>query len=262
MTDGKELREFVARSRESSPSDQPDRGPACQYLENCTGPVAVVGGGYIGIEMAEALASNDFEVHLFQRGDRVLKGFSKATSEAVAEHLEEQSVAVYLDAEVESIEGSDAVEAVATADERVPVEMVLLGTGVRPRTELAEDAGIELGPTGAIATDEYRETNVPDVYAAGDCSEAEHVVTGEPAYVPLALTANRHGRAVGQTVAGTPTEAGGSPVRRRSKPSRSRRLGRGCSTTTRRERPASTPFRRRSTRSRAPGTIPRAGRSA
>jgi NADPH-dependent 2,4-dienoyl-CoA reductase/sulfur reductase-like enzyme len=209
MTDGKELREFVARSRESSPSDQPDRGPACQYLENCTGPVAVVGGGYIGIEMAEALVANDFEVHLFQRGDRVLKGFSQATSEAVAEHLEDQSVAVYLDAEVESIEGSDAVEAVTTADERVPVEMVLLGTGVSPRTELAEDAGIELGPTGAIATDEYRETNVPDVYAAGDCSEAEHVVTGEPDYVPLALTANRHGRAVGQTVAGTPSVAGG-----------------------------------------------------
>ncbi|MDR9381574.1 MAG: FAD-dependent oxidoreductase [Natronomonas sp.] len=209
MTDGKELREFVARSRESSPSDQPDRGPACQYLENCTGPVAVVGGGYIGIEMAEALVANDFEVHLFQRGDRVLRGFSQATSEAVAEHLEDQSVAVYLDAEVESIEGSAAVEAVATADERVPVEMVLLGTGVSPRTELAEDAGIELGPTGAIATDAYRETNLPDVYAAGDCSEAEHVVTDEPDYVPLALTANRHGRAVGQTVAGTPSVAGG-----------------------------------------------------
>ncbi|MGM0718392.1 MAG: FAD-dependent oxidoreductase, partial [Halobacteriota archaeon] len=209
MTDGKELREFVARSRESSPSDQPDRGPACQYLENCSGPVGVVGGGYIGIEMAEALVANDFEVHLFQRDDRVLNGFSRATSEAVAEHLEEQSVSVYLNAEVESIGGSDAVEAVLTADERVPVEMVLLGTGVRPRTDLAENAGIELGPTGAIATDEYRETNVPNVYAAGDCAEAEHVVTGEPAYVPLALTANRHGRAIGQTVAGTPSEAGG-----------------------------------------------------
>jgi len=209
MTDGKELREFVARSRESSPSEQPDSGPACQYLENCSGPVGIVGGGYIGVEMAEALAANDFEVYLFQRGDRVLKGFSDATSDTVADHLQEQSVSVYLNAEVESLAGTDAVEAVVTADRRVPVEMVLFGTGVRPRTDLAEAAGIELGPTGAIATDAYRETNVSNVYAAGDCAEAEHVVTGEPAYVPLALTANRHGRAIGQTVAGAPTEGGG-----------------------------------------------------
>ena len=209
MTDGKELRDFVARSREESPLEQPDRGPACHFLESCEGAVGVVGGGYIGIEMAEALAANDFEVHLFQRGSQVLKTFSGATSERVAEHLREQDVALYLDSEVEAFEGDATVEAVRTADERVEVEMALLGTGVRPRTELAEDAGIELGPTGAIATDEYRETNRPDVYAAGDCAEAEHVVTGEAAHVPLALTANRHGRAVGQTVAGTPTEGGG-----------------------------------------------------
>ncbi len=209
MTDGKELRDFVARSREESPIEQPDRGPACQYLENCSGPVAVVGGGYIGIEMAEALAANDFEVHLFQRGAHVLKGFSEATSEAVADHLRAQNVALYLDAEVEAFEGEEAIEAVRTADERVEVEMALLGTGVSPRTDLAADAGIELGKTGAIATNEYQETNRPDVYAAGDCAEARHVVTGKPAYVPLALTANRHGRAVGQTVAGTPTEGGG-----------------------------------------------------
>ena len=208
MSDGKELREFVARSRETSPTEQPDSGPACQYLEQCSGPVGIVGGGYIGVEMAEALAENGFEVHLFQRGDRVLKGFSDATSEAVADHLDEQGVSVHLNAAVESIAGGGAVEAVVTADGRVPVEMVLLGTGVRPRTDLAEAAGIELGPTGAIATDAYRETNVEGVYAAGDCAEAEHVVTGDPAYVPLALTANRHGRAIGRTIAGTPTEGG------------------------------------------------------
>jgi pyruvate/2-oxoglutarate dehydrogenase complex dihydrolipoamide dehydrogenase (E3) component len=208
MTDGKELREFVARSRESSPVEQPDSGPACHFLETCEGAVGIVGGGYIGVEMAEALAANDFEVHLFQRGDRVLKGFSEATSERVADHLREQDVALYLNAEVRAFDGGEAVEAVVTADERVEVEMALLGTGVRPRTDLAEAAGIELGPTGAIAADEYRETSAPDVYAAGDCAEVEHVVTGDPDYVPLALTANRHGRAIGQTVTGDPTEGG------------------------------------------------------
>ncbi|MFB6302654.1 MAG: FAD-dependent oxidoreductase [Haloferacaceae archaeon] len=215
MSDGKELREYVARARADDDLHQPDSGPACQFLEDCRGAVGVVGGGYIGVEMAEALAANGFEVHLFQRGDRILTGFSEATSEAVRDHLAEQNVAVHLGAAVEALDGDGdenddtAVSAVVTADERVPVEMVLVGTGVRPRTDLAEAAGIELGETGAIATDAYRETNLPDVYAAGDCAEATHVVTGEPTYAPLALTANRHGRAVGRTVAGTPTEGGG-----------------------------------------------------
>ncbi|MBZ6496606.1 FAD-dependent oxidoreductase [Natrinema longum] len=208
MSDGKELREYVARARDGESFQQPDRGPACRYLEDCTGPVGVVGGGYIGVEMAEALAANGFEVNLFQRGDRVLKGFSDETSEYVADHLRDEDVALHLDADVLELAGGDRVEAVVTADDRIDVEMVLLGTGVRPRTKLAEDAGIELGDTGAIATDSYRETSAPDVYAAGDCAEATHVVTGEPAYVPLALTANRHGRAIGQTVTGTPTEGG------------------------------------------------------
>ncbi len=209
MSDGTELREYVNRALTDQNFQQPDRGPACAFLEDCTGPVGIVGGGYIGIEMAEALAANGFEVHLFQRGDRLLTAFSEATSDAVAEHLTEQDVVVSLDTEVRELTGNGSVEAVVTDDAEVPVDMVLVGTGVRPRTTLAEDAGIELGETGAIATDAYRETNVPDVYAAGDCSEVEHVVTGAPTYVPLALTANRHGRAVGQTVAGEPTAGGG-----------------------------------------------------
>ncbi|ELZ06208.1 CoA-disulfide reductase [Natrialba chahannaoensis JCM 10990] len=208
MSDGKELREYVARARDGGTLQQPDRGPACRYLEDCAGPVGIVGGGYIGVEMAEALAANGFEVNLFQRGDRVLKGFSDATSDAVADHLREQDVALHLGADVQTLSGDDRIEAVVTDDDRIAVEMALLGTGVRPRTGLAEDAGIELGETGAIATDTYRETNAPDIYAAGDCAESTHVVTDEPAYVPLALTANRHGRAVGQTVTGQPTDGG------------------------------------------------------
>jgi NADPH-dependent 2,4-dienoyl-CoA reductase/sulfur reductase-like enzyme len=209
MSDGKDLREYVGRARSEEELQQPDRGPACQFLETCNGPVGIVGGGYVGVEMAEALAANDFEVHLFQRGGRVLKQFSEATSDEVLDHLDDQDVAVYLGAEVRELAGDDRVEAVVTEDHRVPVDMVLVGTGVRPRTDLAQKAGIELGETGAIATDAYRETNKPDVYAAGDCAEASHVVTGEATYVPLALTANRHGRAIGQTVAGDPTEGGG-----------------------------------------------------
>ena len=85
----------------------------------------------------------------------------------------------------------------------------MVGIGVRPNVELIEGTGVELGASGAIATDEYGETNVEGIYAAGDCAEAHHVVTGEPAWVPLGLTANRAGRAVGATVAGEPTRVGG-----------------------------------------------------
>ena len=224
MSDGNDLREYVSRARSEGDLQQPDEGPACQFLQTCNGPVGIVGGGYIGVEMAEALAANDFEVHLFQRGGRVLNPFSEATSEAVLEHLAGQNVAVYLDTEVRELDGDGAVDAVVTADSRVPVEMVLVGTGVRPRTDLAEAAGIELGETVAIATDASRETNLPDVYAAGDCAEAEHVVTGEPS-----ARQSRDDR----------RRAGVSRGRPRSKRSRWKPPGRGSSTTTSPGTPAS-----------------------
>ena len=208
MTDGKELREYVARARAEGELTQRDSGPACQYLGDCAGPVGIVGGGYIGIEMAEALAANDFEVHLFEGTDRLLGPFSEATASVVEDHLEAQGVVLHLEALVDELAGGDRVEAVVTSAGRTPVDMVLLGTGVRPRTALAEEAGIEIGETGAIATDRFGQTSEPDVYAAGDCAESTHVVTGEATYVPLALTANRHGRAIGQTVTGSPTAVG------------------------------------------------------
>ncbi|MEF8840465.1 MAG: FAD-dependent oxidoreductase [Haloarculaceae archaeon] len=176
--------------------------------------VAVVGGGYIGLEMADVLRSRGARVHLFQRSSHVLSAYDEGIAEVVEEHLREEGVELHLDAGVKRIEGDASGDAHAVVSDagRTEVDMVILGTGVRPRTDLAEDAAIEIGETGAIATDEYHRTSDPDVYAAGDCAEVRNVVTGEVDYVPLALTANRHGRAVGQTVAGTPTKGG--PVAR------------------------------------------------
>ena len=171
--------------------------------------VAVVGGGYIGLEMADVLRTRGCDVHLFQRSEHVLSNYDEDIATIVEEHLREHGVHLHLGAAVEGIEGDGEAEAIVTGEGRTEVDMVVLGTGVEPRTTLAEDAGIDLGETGAIATDEYRETSATDVYAAGDCAEVTNVVTGEPDYVPLALTANRHGRAVGQTVAGRPTVGGG-----------------------------------------------------
>ena len=171
--------------------------------------VAIVGGGYVGVEMAEALSAHGLDVHVLQRGEHVLKPFGRAVGEAVEEHLIEQGVEVHLDTSVERVVGEERVEAVEHDGGRLEVDMAMVGIGVRPNADLVEGTAIELGDSGAIATGEYGETSVDRVYAAGDCAEAHHVVTGEPAWVPLGLTANRAGRAVGATVAGEPTPVGG-----------------------------------------------------
>jgi NADPH-dependent 2,4-dienoyl-CoA reductase/sulfur reductase-like enzyme len=181
-----------------------------EYVDaEAPGSVAVVGGGYVGIEMAEAFAAHGLEVHLFEMLPHTLQPFGPESAAVVEDHLREEGVNLHLDTAVDTFVGKDQVEAIAADDGETAVDLALVGVGVAPNTDLAESAGIETGSTGAIATDEYGRTNDDHVYAAGDCAEAEHVVTGEADHVPLALTANRAGRAIGQTLAGDPTPTGG-----------------------------------------------------
>ncbi|WP_252698575.1 FAD-dependent oxidoreductase [Natronosalvus vescus] len=171
---------------------------------------AIVGGGYVGVEMAEALIERGLEVSIFEMLPRILQPFGEAAAEIVEDHLREQGVSLHLETAVSGFDGDGHVEAVELEDDAVTADLVIVGVGVAANVELAEAAGIEIGPTGAIAVDEYGRTSAPDVYAAGDCAEATNVVTGEPDHVPLALTANRAGRAIGSTVGGTPTLTGGT----------------------------------------------------
>jgi len=204
--------------------DMDEAGAIEQYVsESGAESAAIVGGGYVGIEMAEALDARGLSVQLFEMLPHVLQPFGESVAEVVEDHLTEQGVHLHLDTAVEGFAGDDAVTAVdlesgasetprtsgeAASGESVAADIVIVGVGVAPNTDLAESAGIDVGPTGAIATDEYGRTNAEDVYAAGDCADATNVVTGEPDHVPLALTANRAGRAIGQTVTGSPTEVG------------------------------------------------------
>jgi NADPH-dependent 2,4-dienoyl-CoA reductase/sulfur reductase-like enzyme len=210
MTEASELRRYLGG--ETPAVTQPALGYggiADEYAEaEHPNAVAIVGGGYVGIEMAEAFSAHDLEVHLFEVLPHTLQPFGTEAASVVEDHLREQGVKLHLETPVDAILGDDHVEAVAAASTRVPVDLVLVGVGVAPETKLATEAGIETGPTGAIATDDYGRTNDGHVYAAGDCAESTHVVTGDPDHVPLALTANRAGRAVGQTVAGDPTQVG------------------------------------------------------
>jgi len=174
---------------------------------------AIVGGGYVGVEMAEALTERGLDVHLFHRSGHLLSDFGAAVGERVEEAIAERGVTVHTNAPVGSIDGGDRIESIAFEDangdpETLAVDMAIVGVGIRPNTELLDGTGVDLGEGGAVRTDEYGRTNLSDVYAAGDCATARHAVTGEDAWMPLGLTANRAGRAIGATVAGDPTPVG------------------------------------------------------
>ena len=172
--------------------------------------VALVGSGYVGIEMAEAFSAHGLDVHLFQRGEHVLPPFGEAVAERVEKHLREQGVTLHLGVEVEELHGNSEghVASVAFGDGPLAVDAALVGVGIRPNTAVLDGTDVELGDSGAVVTDEYGRTSVDGVYAAGDVAESRHTVTGHSAWVPLGLTANRAGRAIGQTVAGDPTPVG------------------------------------------------------
>jgi NADPH-dependent 2,4-dienoyl-CoA reductase/sulfur reductase-like enzyme len=128
--------------------------------------------------------------------------------ELVRAELERQGVSV-VQGTPGAFEGDEQVAAMVTEDARYPCDMALLGMGARPNVELAHAAGVALGATGAIATDDRMRTNLPGVYSAGDCAEALHRVTGRPAYIPLGSTANKQGRVAGENAAGGRESFGG-----------------------------------------------------
>ncbi|PSQ54935.1 pyridine nucleotide-disulfide oxidoreductase [Halobacteriales archaeon SW_8_68_21] len=176
---------------------------------------AVVGGGYVGVEVAEALAERGLDVRVFHRSGHLLSPFGETVGTRVEEALEAEGVTVHTDTPVEALVGDDRIEAVevggetdGASPERIPVDMAVVGVGIRPNADLLDGTGVDLGPGGAIRVDDHGRTSLPDVYAAGDCATARHAVTGEPDWTPLGLTANRAGRAIGATVGGDPTPVG------------------------------------------------------
>jgi CoA-dependent NAD(P)H sulfur oxidoreductase len=169
----------------------------------------IVGGGYIGVEMAETLRRLGMEVLLLVRSGKVLRtSLDDDMREVVHDELQRQGVRI-LEGPALGFVGEEDVEAVRAVGEEVACDTVILGLGAEPNVDLARAAGVALGPTGAIATDSWMCTNLPGVYAAGDCAEAFHRVTGKPAWIPLGSTANKQGRVAGSNAAGKPATFGG-----------------------------------------------------
>ncbi len=169
----------------------------------------IVGGGYIGLEMAEALAAHGISLTLVERGPQILPAFDAEPAAQVEAELTGNRVDVRLGQTVQGFLGDERVRAVSIDSQTIPADLVILAAGVRPGVGLARNAGIALGPTGAVATDDRQRTNHPHIWAAGDVAEAYHRVTGKPAWAPLGTTANKQGRVVGANLAGGDARFGG-----------------------------------------------------
>jgi NADPH-dependent 2,4-dienoyl-CoA reductase/sulfur reductase-like enzyme len=163
--------------------------------------VVIVGGGSIGLEMAEAFRALDLPVTIVEMAPQVMVNLDDDMSKLVLAELERNGVRVLLNDGLVRCEGTGTVEKVIAQHNEVPADLVLVAIGVRPNTRLAEKAGVRLGAGKAIAVDEHMRTNLEGIYAAGDCVDATHQVTGERTYIPLGSTANKQGRVAGANAA-------------------------------------------------------------
>lgn len=159
----------------------------------------IVGGGFIGVELAENLRHRDLAVTLVELGDQVLPPFDPELASLIADELTEHEVDVRLGTAVASI-GADDVT--LTDGSTVPADLVVLAIGVRPDTRLAVAAGLTIGPRGGIVVDDHLRTSDPHVFAVGDATEKVDALSGDQTLVPLANLANRQGRRAADAIAG------------------------------------------------------------
>lgn len=182
-----------------------------RYLEeNKVKKVAVVGGGFVGLEMAEALQKQGAKVHLYQRSERLLTSFDPDMTAGLEGLLQQSGIQVHLGAKVKGFaareprkDGKETEPRVGAieADKDQDIDCAVVAVGVAPSTEWAVKAGVESTREGFLVVDTQMKTNIHDVYAAGDCVAPVHAVTERPTPMPLALAANRMGKVAGDNIA-------------------------------------------------------------
>ncbi|MDK9718499.1 MAG: FAD-dependent oxidoreductase [Trichlorobacter sp.] len=163
----------------------------------------VVGGGYIGLEMAEALVRQGLQVSLIEKGEQVMGTLDPDIGQLVSEALREIGVTLYLHESLTGYEQSNGMVTGVVTDQRtIPADLVIVGLGTRPNTGLAKDAGILLGEKGSIRVNPRQQTSAPNIWAAGDCAESFHLVSRKPFHVALGTVANKQGTVAGTNLAG------------------------------------------------------------
>lgn len=187
----------------------PDADGLKNYIQthNCREAV-VVGSGFIGMEMAEALGRSGLKVTIIEQRPVVIPTYEEEIAALAAKELTKQGVIIQTGTEAEKIvaEANGRLAVTLTGGQTLLTDLVVVGVGVRPRSALAAEAGLALGTKKAIKVDRTQKTSNPHIWAAGDCAEAYHVLLKRNSYVPLALGANRQGRIVGFNVSGHPAE--------------------------------------------------------
>jgi NADPH-dependent 2,4-dienoyl-CoA reductase/sulfur reductase-like enzyme len=165
--------------------------------------------GYIALEMAEALRARSVGVDMIKPGPVFLPWLHPQLAAKVRKELENNGVSLHLGHAITAVEQHPGGLTLASSGPRLEGDLVLVAAGVAPNSQLAQKAGLELGPGRAISVDRHLRTSNPRIYAAGDCADAYHVVTGKKVWIPLALRANRAGWAVADNVTGRPVELPG-----------------------------------------------------
>jgi NADPH-dependent 2,4-dienoyl-CoA reductase/sulfur reductase-like enzyme len=169
----------------------------------------ILGMGYIAFEMCEAFRARGVDVEMIKPRPVFIPWMNEQLASIVKKEVEANQVKVHLGRPIERIEKNAKGLRVVCPGLQLDGEMVLVAVGVQPSSELAEDAGLALGPGKSIAVDRMLRTSNADIYAAGDCADAYHVVTGQKTWIPLALRANRAGWAVADNVLGERVELQG-----------------------------------------------------
>lgn len=163
----------------------------------------VVGGGYIGLEIAENLSSQGVKTTIIDMAKHILPGFDDEFGEYIENHLADQGIMTFTETKLEAIIGEEKVEKIKTNNRAFKADAVILSVGIRANTAFLVDSGIELMPNKTIKVNEFLQTNIEDIYAVGDCSTVTNRLTKEPAWSPMGSTANIAGRIAAKNIAGT-----------------------------------------------------------
>jgi NADPH-dependent 2,4-dienoyl-CoA reductase/sulfur reductase-like enzyme/rhodanese-related sulfurtransferase len=165
--------------------------------------VVIAGGGYIGLEMAEALILLSKKVTIVELAPQILTLFDEDFAGVLRQYLEKKGVQIFTSEGIKALRGNEGkVTCVQTVSQEIEADAVLMSLGIRPQVELAKQAGLRIGETGAIWVNDKMEASAEGIYAAGDCAETTHLITGKKVWIPLGSTANKQGRVVGVNVCG------------------------------------------------------------
>lgn len=163
----------------------------------------VIGGGYIGLEMAEALVRQGLKVSLVEKAEQVMGTLDPDMGQLVSEALREIGVSLYLNEALTGYETKDGMVSGVVTDQRaIAADLVIVGLGTRPNSGLAKQAGLELGVKDAIRVNPRQQTSIPNIWAAGDCAESFHLVSQQHFHIALGTVANKQGTVAGTNLAG------------------------------------------------------------